>query len=166
MVRVDLGLAWKAATHTGLTPPSRPACEYPELRPLLPGKPPPSGTPNAACAAPGAALVGLGLDQASQGTPGWNLLRDLDRPGGPVVLKPNSSRHSNPPKDEEQSVENVITHGAPIRAVADLALLATGAEGETPAFAIRERVLLEIGCERPFRHHDGWGGLMEGARDA
>lgn len=113
--------------YRGLAPPFDPGVAWPELGPLAA----PSGSrgrpPNHVYAAVRAALAALGLDAERFGTPAWNPLAALVRPGGRVVLKPNFIRHFNPCR--EGTVESVITHGSVLRAVVDYALLAVGPRG-------------------------------------
>ena len=74
--------------------------------------------------------AGIGLDAARFGTADWNPIGDLVAPGKRIVLKPNLIRHWNPAEDGRGgTVDSVITHGAVIRAVADYAMIAAGAEG-------------------------------------
>ena len=69
---------------------------------------------------------GLGLDAARFGTPAWNPLGGLVRPGEAVFLKPNMIAHRHRLRDEWDSV---ITHGSVIRAVADYVCLALEGRG-------------------------------------
>ncbi len=124
MIRV--GLARTGPSYAGLTPPFGPGKAYPELLSLLGDADGASG-PNHVYEAVRAALRGAGLDEARYGTPEWNPLGALTRRGARIVLKPNFIRHWNP--IETASVESVITHGSVLRAVADYAFLAAGAEG-------------------------------------
>jgi uncharacterized protein (DUF362 family) len=96
------------------------------LRALL-GDSDASGPPNDTYAAVRAALYGLGLDSSRFGTADWNPLGALVQRGKRVVLKPNFIRHWNPV--EGATVDSVITHGSILRAIADYAYLAVGAEG-------------------------------------
>lgn len=68
----------------------------------------------------------LGMDAERFGTPGWNPLGALVRPGDTVVLKPNFvvSRHS-----EGGDLFSAITHPSVLRAVADYVLLALEGRG-------------------------------------
>ena len=78
------------------------------------------------------ALHGLGLDTKRFGSPEWNPLSSLVEPQGCVVLKPNFIRHWNPQSGESEraaSVQSVITHGSVVRAMAEYAFLAVGAQG-------------------------------------
>ena len=121
MTRV--GLSWTRPTYAGLEPPWGPGKAFPELGPLAE----PGPHPNHVYAAVRAALRSLGLDILRFGTPEWNPLSDLVRPGGRVVLKPNFIRHWNP--SENGTLDSVVTHGAVLRAVADYAWLAVGTTG-------------------------------------
>ena len=99
---------------------------WPELEPLL-GAAAAQGPPSHVYAAARAALFGAGLDAAHFGRADWNPLGALVRRGGRAVLKPNWIRHWNPLAGA--SVDSVITHGSLLRALADYAFLAVGAEG-------------------------------------
>ena len=128
MIRV--GLARTQPTYAGLAPPYDPGKEYPELRGLL-GEGARGGA-NHVYAAVRAALFGLGLDADRFGEPDWNPLGALVPRGARVILKPNFIRHWNPLEQDGApgaSVESVVTHGSVLRAAADYAFLAVGAEG-------------------------------------
>jgi uncharacterized protein (DUF362 family) len=124
MIRVGLGQTEKS--YAGLAPPYGPGQAYPELAPLL-ADAAAAGAPNPVYAGVRAALRGLGLDAERFGTAAWNPLGDCVARGQRVVLKPNFIRHWNPAEDA--SIDCVITHGSILRAVADYAFLAVGAEG-------------------------------------
>lgn len=122
MIRV--GLARSAPSYTGLAAPWHPGTAFAELPTgWVPGDAP----ANPVYAAARDALAALGLDAKRLGTPQWNPFSELVAPGKHVVLKPNFIRHWNP--CEEGSIDSVITHGAVLRAAADYAWLAVGAEG-------------------------------------
>jgi uncharacterized protein (DUF362 family) len=123
---IRAGLARTAASYEGLAPPFTPERAYPELVSLY-GEQLHTGGANPAYAGVRAALRALGLDHSRYDRPDWNPLGDLVARGGSVVLKPNFIRHWNP--NSEQGVECVITHGAVLRAIADYAVIAAGAEG-------------------------------------
>jgi uncharacterized protein (DUF362 family) len=122
MIRV--GLARTLPSYAGLEPPFGPGKAFPELAGMLPDT---GAAPNHVYAAVRAALRGLGLDAAHFDTPQWNPLGALVPRGRRIVLKPNFIRHWNP--DGEGTIASVITHGSLLRAVADYAFLAAGAEG-------------------------------------
>jgi uncharacterized protein (DUF362 family) len=122
---IPVGLARTEPSYAGLSSPFGPGEAYPELQSLL-GDAASGGPRNHAFAAVRAALYGLGLDAERFGSTSWNPLGSLVRRGGRVVLKPNFIRHWNP---GEGTLLSVITHGAVLRAVADYAFLAVGAEG-------------------------------------
>jgi uncharacterized protein (DUF362 family) len=69
----------------------------------------------------------LGMDAVHYGSPEWNPLGEIVRPGNRVVLKPNliSQGHALRPDEWMQ----VITHGSVVRAVIDYVLLALKGEG-------------------------------------
>jgi uncharacterized protein (DUF362 family) len=123
---IPVGLARTEPHYRSLVTPWGPGKSYPELVDLL-GDSAGDGPFNHVYAAVRSSLRGLGLDAAHFDTPDWNPLGALVRRGGRIVLKPNFIRHWNP--FEQGSVESVITHGAVVRAVADYAFLAAGAEG-------------------------------------
>ncbi len=122
---IRVGLARTEPGYGDVAPPYHPAKAYPELADLL-GETP-AAPPNPAYAGVRAALFAAGLDASRFDTPDWNPLGALVARGGRVVLKPNFIRHWNP--CDEGSLASVITHGAVLRAVADYAFLAAGAEG-------------------------------------
>jgi uncharacterized protein (DUF362 family) len=122
MIRV--GLSRTQPSYAGLEPPFDPGKPFPELTGLLPDS---GGAPNHVYAAVRAALRGLGLDAERYDTPEWNPLGALVPRGRRIVLKPNFIRHWNPA--EGGTLDSVITHGSVLRAVADYAFLAAGAEG-------------------------------------
>ena len=121
MTRV--GLAWTRPTYAGLSPPWGPGHPHPELGALAE----PGPASSQVYAAVRSALRALGLDAQRFGTPAWNPLSELVHRGGRVVLKPNFIRHWNP--SAAGTVDSLVTHGAVLRAVADYAWLAVGAEG-------------------------------------
>ncbi len=128
---IPVALARTDPTYAGLEPPYGPGKALPELADLL-GDSAADGPYNHVYAAVRSALWGLGLDANRFGSANWNPLGDLARRGSRIVLKPNFIRHWNPAADDEPecaSIESVITHGAVLRATADYAFLATGAEG-------------------------------------
>jgi uncharacterized protein (DUF362 family) len=69
----------------------------------------------------------LGLDSSNYGTPEWNPLGDLIRPGETVVLKPNFVRHLH--EKEERGIECIITSGSILRAVLDYVAIALRGNG-------------------------------------
>jgi uncharacterized protein (DUF362 family) len=123
---IRVGLSRTEPHYTALRPPWGPGKAYPELAAAL-GDSAGEGPFNHVYAAVRSALHALGLDAARFGTPDWNPLGSLVARGGRIVLKPNFIRDWNP--CAEGTVESVITHGAVVRAVADYAFLAAGAQG-------------------------------------
>ncbi|MBX7167438.1 MAG: DUF362 domain-containing protein [Pirellulales bacterium] len=81
---------------------------------------------NAVYAAVREAFALVGLDAAHQGTPEWNPLGDLVRPGQRVLIKPNWVSHKHELND---SWEQIITHGAVLRPVLDYVQRALGGQG-------------------------------------
>jgi uncharacterized protein (DUF362 family) len=121
---IRVGLARTRPDYDGLEPPFGPGQSFPEL------PNPPADTscaPNHVFAAVRAALRAAGLDADRFGSADWNPLGDLVAPGGHVVLKPNFIRHHNP--CPQGTIDSVITHGAVVRAAADYAFRAVGAQG-------------------------------------
>jgi uncharacterized protein (DUF362 family) len=127
MIRVGLGHCQQG--YDGIAAPWGPGKSYPEIERLLSDRAG-EGPFNEVYAAVRDALHGLGLDDARYGTPEWNPIGDLVPAGKRIVLKPNLIRHWNPADDGRGgTVHSVITHGAVIRAVADYAMIAAGADG-------------------------------------
>jgi uncharacterized protein (DUF362 family) len=109
------------------------AARYPRVAPFHPSERYPeapfpglSPEPNRVYGALRELFAGMGLDAARHGTPAWNPLGTLIRPGETVLLKPNLVRQSHQFNDDW---EYVITHGSVIRAVADYAFLALQGHG-------------------------------------
>jgi uncharacterized protein (DUF362 family) len=123
-VTIRVGLSRTQPTYTGLEPPFGPGKPFPELVGWLPVE---GAAPNHVYAAVRAALRGLGLDAERFDEPDWNPLGALVPRGRRIVLKPNFIRHFNPAA--RGTLASVITHGSVLRAVADYAFLAAGAEG-------------------------------------
>lgn len=107
---------------------------YPEVAPFHPGEAYPEypfkdavgDEPNLAYALVRESLQRLGLDAENFGTPNWNPLGYLVKPGMRVVIKPNFvlSRHN-----EGGSLWSIITHPSMMRAVADYCYIAMGGKG-------------------------------------
>ncbi len=76
------------------------------------------------------ALSRMGLDAARFGTPAWNPLEALVRPGGRVVIKPNFVAHRNRRPSAADDTDCLVTHGSFVRAVLDYAARALGTSGE------------------------------------
>ena len=102
-------------------PPFHPAERYPELPADLPLDP-----SNAVFGSVRELFRQLGLDAEHFGTPAWNPLGALVRPGDTVFLKPNMIAHRHRLRDEWDSV---ITHGSVIRAVAEYVVRALEGRG-------------------------------------
>lgn len=69
-----------------------------------------------------------GLDRARLGTPEWNPLRELIRPGSRVFVLCNFV-YQRRPLESERDFAGKCTHGSVLRAVVDYVLLAVGTEG-------------------------------------
>lgn len=111
---------------------------YPADFPFHPGQAYPELAGHAVSAAPNPAYHAvrecfrlLGCDEANYGTPRWNPLGDLVRPGQRVFIKPNLVAHEYRASSGRQGdLFSVITHPAVVRAVADYVALALRGEGE------------------------------------
>jgi uncharacterized protein (DUF362 family) len=105
--------------------PFDPGERYPEYgtRPVCAG-------PNAAYAAVRTLLLLLGLDRHRAGTPGWNPLGAIVRPGDRVFIKPNLVSHAHRGAAADADLFSVVTHGSVVRAVADYAAIALQGQGE------------------------------------
>jgi uncharacterized protein (DUF362 family) len=68
----------------------------------------------------------LGLDAARCGTPEWNPLGDIIRPGDRVLVKPNLVRHFH---GDDRGLDALVTHPSVVRAVLDYATLALQGRG-------------------------------------
>lgn len=103
-------------------PPFHPSTAYPEYQLSA------TGPANGIYAGVRELFHLLGLDAAAYGTPAWNPLGAIVRPGDKVVLKPNLIWHSH--RYHQHEFEQVITHGSIIRAVLDYVLIALQGRGE------------------------------------
>ncbi|HLV88243.1 MAG TPA: DUF362 domain-containing protein [Candidatus Sulfotelmatobacter sp.] len=70
----------------------------------------------------------LGMDGDNYGSPQWNPLGQIVRPGDRVVIKPNLLAHAHALRPDEWV--QVITHGSVVRAVLDYVLLALKGTGQ------------------------------------
>jgi hypothetical protein len=68
----------------------------------------------------------LGMDSERFGTPEWNPLGKVVRPGDTVLIKPNMIAGS---QEKNGAWHGLLTHGSVIRAVADYVVLALRGEG-------------------------------------
>ncbi|MFO0617599.1 MAG: DUF362 domain-containing protein [Polyangiaceae bacterium] len=101
---------------------SRPGITYQSGAPFDP--------PNPVYEAVEAMFRRLGLDAARAGTPEWNPLGDVIRPGDRVVIKPNlvSSKNLHE-KITGEKLAASSTHGSLLRPILDYALRAAGKQG-------------------------------------
>ncbi len=106
------------------TPPFHPDVQYPEYRF---GADAVSAEPNPAYAGVRDVFRVLDFDVARYGTPQWNPLGALIRPGDRVVVKPNYVQHVN---YSERDYNSVVVHTSVIRAVIDYVLIALAGRGE------------------------------------
>lgn len=114
---------------------------YPELPPFSPIDPPPEYPFGAdTVAGPSSpedgrvyetvrrVFAAMRLDAENFGTPRWNPLGALIRPGETVVLKPNMVMHRH---GWGWDLRCVVTHGSVVRAVCDYVCIALGGRGRT-----------------------------------
>ena len=116
-----VALSFSAAQAYGRTPPYHapgPLPEYPFAGSYCPDNP--------AYTAVRDCLALLGLDAPRLGTPAWNPLGGIVRPGDRVLVKPNLIAHQPANSD---AWECVITHGSVLRAVVDYVLIALAGRG-------------------------------------
>lgn len=106
------------------TPPFDPTDSYPEIAGVTDSRN--GGHPNYVYAAIRQSFVALGLDKSRHGTPEWNPLADIVQPGDHVLVKPNWVVQGH---HDDDSWEQIITHGSTIRAVVDYVVLALGSTG-------------------------------------
>jgi len=127
LTSADVAVAKAATAAYPSTPPFHPPEVYPELAVLLrkqsdkSDRSDLSDTSNAVYPAVRAALLRLG-------GPASNPLEGIVQPGDTVVVKPNFIRECHETRTAEW--EQVITHGAVIRAVCDYVLLALAGRGK------------------------------------
>ena len=105
------------------TPPFHPAEAYPEY----PFGDAALGPSNGVYRAVREMLHALGLDTAHFGTPQWNPLGELVRPGHTVVLKPNFVISEHP--DGQPGIEAAVVHGSVLRPLIDYVYLALKGRG-------------------------------------
>ena len=105
------------------TPPFHPPTRYPEY----PFNPDEIDTHNYIYEAVRQLFVWLGLDIEHYGTPAWNPLGALIRPGDNVVLKPNLVISEHP--DGLPGILASVVHGSIVRAFLDYVLIANGGQG-------------------------------------
>ena len=91
------------------------------------------------------ALRDLGLDAGRFGTPQWNPLGDLVKPGGRIVVKPNWVLHRN---EGAGGMDCMITHPSVLRAVLEYVFLTQPSQvvlGDAPLQGCDFRQLLDFG---------------------
>jgi uncharacterized protein (DUF362 family) len=106
-------------------PPFHPAERHPELPAFV--RDGPLDPTNRVYGAVRDCLRGLGLDRANFGTPRWNPLGDLVRPGDRVLLKPNFCISRHPLGSD--GLHAAVASGAVLRPLIDYAFLACGRTG-------------------------------------
>ena len=111
-----------AVADTGSTTypaaPFSPSVRYPEYR-----GDDVASTPNPIYQGVRDLFISLGLDRARLGTPHWNPLAGIIRPGDRVLIKPNLVRHYHPYGFDPVSI---VTHASILRALCDFVLIAAG----------------------------------------
>jgi uncharacterized protein (DUF362 family) len=112
---------YRSEGHYSHTAPYHPAQAYPEYAFGASAL----GPDNPAYAAVRGALGLIFPD--GFGTPGWNPLREVVRPGDTVILKPNLISDSHETRGDD--VVSVITHGSVIRAALDYVAIALRGRG-------------------------------------
>jgi uncharacterized protein (DUF362 family) len=112
----------RAGTEYSGTPPFDPDTRYPEYSAVLDV----ATAPNAAYEAVRNCLYLLGFDRENFGTPAWNPLGEVIRPGQRIVIKPNFVLSDHYRGGE---LFSVITHPSVLRAVIDYVFIACGREG-------------------------------------
>jgi uncharacterized protein (DUF362 family) len=118
---IPVAVADTGARSYPVEPPFDPPEHYPELPDLLHLDP-----TNKVYAGVREALRLLGLDLARHGTPLWNPLGDIIRPGDRVVVKPNLVRHFH---GDGLGLDALVAHGSVVRAVLDYVLIALKGKG-------------------------------------
>ena len=109
-------------TSYAQSPPFHPHVRHPECPFAETG-----AEENAAYDSVRACLHQAGLDRERFGTPQWNPLAELIRPGETVLLKPNLVKEAHP--RDPDGWRYVLTHGSVIRAVADYVYKALDGRG-------------------------------------
>lgn len=117
-----VSIAASAEPRYPCSPPFDPGERYPEYHTGSC-----AGEPNHAYHAVRRSLLLLGLDAGSAGTPSWNPLSEVVRPGDRVLIKPNLVRESREGRPGEW--EQIITSASVVRAVLDYVLLALEGSG-------------------------------------
>ncbi len=94
------------------------------------------------------ALASLGLDREHFGTPAWNPISDLVKPGAKIVVKPNWVLHRN---EGRGGTDELITHASVIRALLDYAWKARPAQliaGDAPLQICDFKTMHALGFDR------------------
>ncbi len=107
-----------------------------------------AGKPNPIFALVRGVLQELGLDAERQGTPEWNPLGDLVKPGGKIVVKPNWVLHRN---EADGGMDCMISHPSVLRAVLEYVFLTQPAQvtlGDAPLQGCDFERLLDFGGVR------------------
>ena len=144
----------------GFAAPYAPNEEFPEFTALAFGT-----EPNPVFALVRGALRDLGLDAERFGTPQWNPLGDLVKPGGRIVVKPNWVLHQNLGPD---GMDCMITHPSVLRAVLEYVFLARPTQvvlGDAPLQDCDFERLLDFGGLRDVIRHFQGRGLPLAVRD-
>ena len=89
---------------------------------------PPSSLPTTLCTRPCATASACSNSTSrNAGTPAWNPLGGIVRPGTRVLIKPNLVRHYH---DKLGDVDCLLTHGSVVRAICDYVVIAMEGRGQ------------------------------------
>ncbi len=159
MTSMPVGIWQQSEARYPVRPPYAPPARFPELR--YEGDLDPD---NGVYASVRELFRLMGFDAAGYGTPNWNPLGWLVKPGETVFLKPNMISHRHRLRNEW---EYVITHGSVIRAVADYVVIALGREGrliigDAPQTdSLWEGIVEHMGLVELKTHYEALGVPME-----
>lgn len=109
-------------------------------------------------------LASLDLDPENFGTPRWNPLAGIVRPGMRVLIKPNLVRHYHPFGLDRLSI---VTHASVLRPLCDYVLLAGGPNtqiviADAPLQSCNFDAVLKLaGIDRLVKHYHGRGVQIE-----
>lgn len=120
-------------------PPFHPARGYPEY----PFGTAATGSANPVYAAMRSMLHGLGLDPNRSGTPAWNPLGELVRPGNTVIVKPNFVVSEHP--EGLPGIQAAVVHGSVLRPLIDYLLIALEGRGR---IVIADSPIKEVDFDR------------------
>ncbi|HMP96665.1 MAG TPA: DUF362 domain-containing protein [Kiritimatiellia bacterium] len=140
-----VAVSWTTPAYPAAAP-YHPGTAYPEYTGPL------STEPNGVYEAVRTTLRDLGLDAARFGTPDWNPIGDLVKPGARVVIKPNWVLHAN---EGPGGTECLYTHPSVLRPLIDYALKANPSSlviGDAPVQVCDFDALMQQGFEDVFAY--------------